>query len=89
MTQVTTILAYLSSYLLDTTLGAPHRKVVCLVGDGGLMSVLGALANGVELDAPVTWILFNNFCFSTIRTVGSTYFNNTYGTMFTRPVGSP
>jgi acetolactate synthase-1/2/3 large subunit len=34
-------------------------------------------------------VLFNNFCFSTIRSVGSTYFNNTYGTEFTRPDGTP
>jgi acetolactate synthase-1/2/3 large subunit len=35
------------------------------------------------------WVLFNNFCFSTIKTVGSTYFKNTYGTEFTRPDGTP
>jgi len=35
------------------------------------------------------WVLFNNFCFSTIRTVGTTYFNNTYGTEFTTPDGAP
>jgi acetolactate synthase-1/2/3 large subunit len=74
---------------IGAKLGAPHRPVVCLVGDGGLLSVLGALTNAVELDLPVTWILFNNFCFSTIRSVGSTYFNNTYGTAFTRPDGTP
>ena len=33
------------------------------------------------------WVLFNNFCFSTIRIVGSTYFDNTYGTEFTTPDG--
>jgi acetolactate synthase-1/2/3 large subunit len=59
------------------------------VGDGGLLSVVGALTTAVELNVPVTWVLFNNFCFSTIRTVGSTYFNNTYGTVFTRPDGTP
>ena len=53
------------------------------------MSVVGALTTAVELNVPVVWVLFNNFCFSTIRSVGSTYFNNTYGTEFTRPDGSP
>lgn len=56
-----------------------------MVGDGGFLSVLGALATAVELNVPVLWLLFNNYCFSTIRTVGSTYFKNTYGTEFTRP----
>jgi acetolactate synthase-1/2/3 large subunit len=74
---------------IGAKLGAPDRKVICLVGDGGLLSVVGALTTAVELNVPVVWVLFNNFCFSTIRTVGSTYFKNTYGTVFTRPDGTP
>ena len=38
---------------------------------------------------PVLWILFNNFCFSTFRTVGMNYFQSSYGTEFTRPDGTP
>ena len=63
--------------------------VICLVGDGGFMSAVGALATAVELGIPVVWVLFNNFCFSTIRTVGTTYFKNSYGTEFTTPDGKP
>ena len=55
---------------IGAKIGAPHRKVICLVGDGGFVSVVGALATAVELSMPVLWVLFNNFCFSTIRTVG-------------------
>ena len=69
--------------------GAPDKKVVCLVGDGGLMSALGALATSVELNAPVLFLLFNNYCYSTIRTVGTTYFKSSYGTEFTTPDGEP
>ncbi len=72
---------------IGAKLGAPERKVIGLVGDGGLTSVMGALATAVELNIPVLWVLFNNFCFSTIQTVGNTYFGNTYGTRFTRPDG--
>jgi acetolactate synthase-1/2/3 large subunit len=74
---------------IGAKLAAPDRKVICLVGDGGLMSVVGALTTAVELNVPVLWVLFNNFCFSTIRTVGTTYFKNSYGTEFTRPDGTP
>lgn len=74
---------------IGAKLAAPDRTVVCLVGDGGLMSVVGALTTAVELNVPVVWVLFNNFCFSTIRSVGRTYFNNTYGTEFMRPDGTP
>ena len=74
---------------IGAKMGAPDRKVIGLVGDGGLMSVVGALATAVELDIPVLWVLFNNFCYSTILSVGSTYFGNKYGTEFTRPDGTP
>ena len=50
--------------------------MICLVGDGGFLSVCGALTTAVELGIPVVWVIFNNFCFSTIRTVGTTYFKN-------------
>ena len=74
---------------IGAKIGAPDRKVVCLVGDGGFLSVVGALTTAVELGVPVLWVLFNNFCFSTIRTVGVTYFKNSYGTEFTKPDGTP
>ena len=72
---------------IGAKIGAPDRKVVCLVGDGGFLSALGALATAVELNVPVLFLLFNNYCYSTIRTVGATYFHNTYGTEFTTPDG--
>jgi acetolactate synthase I/II/III large subunit len=74
---------------IGAKIGAPDKPVMCLVGDGGFLSVAGALTTSVELGIPVVWVLFNNFCFSTIRSVGTTYFNNAYGTEFTTPDGKP
>jgi acetolactate synthase-1/2/3 large subunit len=74
---------------IGAKIGAPDRPVICLVGDGGFLSVCGAMTTAVELGIPVVWIVFNNFCFSTIRTVGVTYFQNSYGTEFTTPDGAP
>jgi acetolactate synthase-1/2/3 large subunit len=74
---------------IGAKLACPDRPVVALVGDGGLMSAFGALATAVELGTPVLWVLFNNYCFSTIRTMGETYFKSSYGTEFTRPDGTP
>ncbi len=74
---------------IGAKIGAPDRTVICLVGDGGFLSVCGALTTAVELNVPVVWVIFNNFCFSTIRTVGTTYFSNSYGTEFTTPDGAP
>jgi acetolactate synthase-1/2/3 large subunit len=80
-------MGYSPGAAIGAKLGAPDRKVLGLVGDGGLMSVLGALTTAVELNIPVLWVLFNNFCYSTIRTVGTTYFHNQYGTEFRTPDG--
>lgn len=74
---------------IGAKIGAPDKTVLCLVGDGGFLSVCGALTTAVELGVPVVWIIFNNFCFSTIRTVGTTYFKNAYGTEFRTPDGAP
>jgi acetolactate synthase I/II/III large subunit len=74
---------------IGAKIGAPDKPVMCLVGDGGFLSVVGALTTSVELGIPVVWVLFNNFCFSTIRTVGTTYFKNAYATEFTTPDGAP
>jgi len=74
---------------IGAKIAAPNRPVMCLVGDGGFLSVTGALTTAVELGIPVVWVIFNNFCFSTIRTVGTTYFNNSYGTEFRTPDGEP
>lgn len=80
-------MGYSPAAAIGAKLGAPHRKVIGLVGDGGLTSVLGSLATAVELNIPVLWVLFNNYCYSTIQTVGNTYFNNTRGTQFRTPDG--
>lgn len=82
-------MGFAPSAAIGAKIGAPDRKVVCLVGDGGLLSTIGCLTTAVELGIPVVWILFNNFCFSTIRTVGVTYFKSSYGTEFTTPDGLP
>src|SRR5580765_1585563 len=74
---------------IGAKIAAPNRPVMALVGDGGFLSVAGALTTAVELGIPVVWVIFNNFCFSTIRSVGTTYFNNSYGTEFRTPDGEP
>lgn len=74
---------------IGAKIGAPDKTVICLVGDGGFLSVCGSLTTAVELGVPVVWVIFNNYCFSTIRTVGTTYFNNAYGTEFRTPDGEP
>ena len=46
---------------IGAKIGAPDRKVICLVGDGGLLSAVGALATAVELGVPVLWVRLQQF----------------------------
>jgi len=82
-------MGYSPAAAIGAKIAAPNRPVIALVGDGGFLSVAGAVTTAVELGIPVVWVIFNNFCFSTIRTVGTTYFNNSYGTEFRTPDGEP
>jgi acetolactate synthase I/II/III large subunit len=74
---------------IGAKIAAPNRPVMALVGDGGFLSVTGAVTTAVELGIPVVWVIFNNFCFATIRSVGTTYFHNSYATEFRTPDGRP
>jgi acetolactate synthase-1/2/3 large subunit len=82
-------MGYAPAAAIGAKIAAPNRPVMALVGDGGFLSVTGAVTTAVELGIPVVWVVFNNFCFSTIRTVATTYFNNSYGTEFRTPDGAP
>jgi acetolactate synthase-1/2/3 large subunit len=82
-------MGYAPAAAIGAKIAAPDKPVMCLVGDGGFLSVVGALTTSVELGIPVVWVLFNNFCFATIRTVGTTYFKSAYATEFTTPDGAP
>jgi acetolactate synthase I/II/III large subunit len=82
-------MGYAPAAAIGAKIAAPNRPVMALVGDGGFLSVAGAVTTAVELGIPVVWVIFNNFCFATIRTVGTTYFNNAYGTEFRTPDGEP
>ena len=61
--------------------------MICLVGDGGFLSSVGAPPTAVELGVPVVFVVFNNFCVTTIHTVGTTHVSRTYGTDVTTPDG--
>ena len=82
-------MGYAPAAAIGAKIAAPDRPVMALVGDGGFLSVLGAVTTAVELGVPVVWVVFNNFCFSTIRSVGTTYFGNSYATEFRTPDGEP
>jgi acetolactate synthase-1/2/3 large subunit len=52
---------------LGAKLAAPERPVVALCGDGGFLMVSHVVATAVEYNIPVTWIVWNNFGYVSIR----------------------
>ncbi len=52
---------------IGAKLAAPHRPVVCLIGDGGLQFTLPELASAVQAGAPVIVVVWNNAGYGEIR----------------------
>ncbi len=52
---------------IGAKLAAPHRPVVCLIGDGGLQFTLPELASAVEAGAAVIVVVWNNSGYGEIR----------------------
>ncbi len=51
---------------VGAALAAPGRKVVCLIGDGGLQFSPGELRTAVDESLPVTFLVWNNAAFGEI-----------------------
>ncbi|MCP3690296.1 MAG: 5-guanidino-2-oxopentanoate decarboxylase [Gammaproteobacteria bacterium] len=52
---------------LGARLAAPHRPVVCVVGDGGILFSISELATAVEARIGVAILLWNNKSYKTIK----------------------
>lgn len=61
---------------LGAKLAAPERPVVAVVGDGGMLMFPGVVATAVEYDIPVTWVVWNNQGFCSIRDQQLGYFGS-------------
>lgn len=60
--------------VIGAKLAAPDRTCVAVVGDGGFMMHAHAVATAVEYDLPVTWIVWNNKGYCSIRDMQLNYF---------------
>ncbi|MGC8608250.1 MAG: thiamine pyrophosphate-binding protein [Thermoplasmata archaeon] len=69
---------------LGFKIGAPHRKVIAVVGDGGFTSTISALFTAIQYKIPVVFLVMNNWSFGTIQGLQRSYFNKNFiGTAFT------
>jgi len=52
---------------LGAQFAAPGRPVVAVCGDGGMVMTANAVATAVEYELPVTWVVWNNFGYGSIK----------------------
>lgn len=52
---------------IGAKLAAPHRPVICLIGDGGIQFTLPELASAVEANTPIIVLLWNNRGYGEIK----------------------
>ena len=52
---------------IGAKLAAPERKVLCTTGDGAFQMFMKELPTAVQYDAPVTWIVLNNYSLGWIK----------------------
>lgn len=70
--------------ILGAKLAAPERLAVALCGDGGLLMTSHVIATAVEYAIPVTWVVWNNLGYVSIRDLQLGAFGRETTTMFTR-----
>jgi len=52
---------------IGAKLAVPDRKVICTTGDGAFQMFMKELPTAVQYDAPVTWIVLNNYSLGWIK----------------------
>ena len=52
---------------IGAKLAAPKQKVICTTGDGAFQMFMKELPTSVQYNAPVTWIVLNNFSLGWIK----------------------
>ncbi len=68
--------------VIGAKLGAPDKKVITLIGDGAMSSVLGVLATAKERNIAAVWLVMNNSAFGTIYGLQNQAYGRNIGTRF-------
>jgi acetolactate synthase-1/2/3 large subunit len=70
--------------VVGAKLAAPDRRAVAVCGDGGFLMTSNAVATAVEYGIPVTWVVWNNSGYVSIRDLQKGAFGKETTTMFRR-----
>ena len=77
-------MGYGPSAALGVKVAQPDRKVVALIGDGGMGANVSPLATAAEKNIAVVWVVMNNCAFGTIAGLEYQHYEHHFGTLFTR-----
>ena len=75
-------MGYGPSAALGVKVACPDRKVVALIGDGGMAANVSPLATAAVDDIAVVWVVMNNCAFGTIAGLENQHYDHQFGTLF-------
>ena len=77
-------MGYGPSAALGVKVACPDRKVVALIGDGGMGANVSPFATAAVEDIAVVWVVMNNCAFGTIAGLERQHYDHQFGTLFER-----
>lgn len=63
---------------IGAQLGNPHKRVVCICGDGGFQMNIQEMATAVQHELPITIIIINNSFLGMVREMQHFFYNKKY-----------
>lgn len=77
-------MGYGPSAALGVKVANPDKKVVALIGDGGMGTNVSPYATAAVDDIAVVWVVMNNCAFGTIAGLENQHYDHQFGTLFKR-----
>ncbi|MGI6253085.1 MAG: thiamine pyrophosphate-binding protein [Aminivibrio sp.] len=77
-------MGYGPSAALGVKVACPDKKVVALIGDGGMSANVSPFATAAVDDIAVVWVVMNNCAFGTIAGLENQHYDHQFGTLFER-----
>lgn len=75
-------MGYGPSAAIGVKVACPDKKVVALIGDGGMATNVSPYATGAMDGVAVVWVVMNNCAFGTIAGLEGQHYDHQFGTLF-------
>ena len=80
-------MGYGPSAAIGVKVANPDKKVVALIGDGGMGTNVSPFATGAMDEVAVVWVVMNNCAFGTIAGLERQHYDHQFGTLFKKKNG--